>query len=153
MQTRTQALLRRISIGLTILGVLDAGYLTYVHLAHAEVLCSGVGGCDTVQNSRYALVAGIPVAAIGLLGYLAILAMLITEEVRGPFHTQAPILLFGITLLGTLYSAYLTYLELFVIGAICPYCAGSAIVMAVLFVIALIGILQADDSEEELAAD
>ena len=50
MQTRTQTLLRRIAIGLTTLGLLDAGYLTYVHLAHVEVLCSGVGGCDTVQN-------------------------------------------------------------------------------------------------------
>ena len=151
MQTRTQTLLRRISIGLTTLGLLDAGYLTYVHLAHAEVLCSGVGGCDTVQNSRYALVAGIPVAAIGLAGYLAILAVLITQEIRGPLHTQAPILLFGMTLLGTLYSAYLTYLELFVIGAICPYCAGSAVVMVVLFVVALIGVLQADDEEEQPA--
>jgi uncharacterized membrane protein len=152
MQARTPILLRRISIGLTILGILNAGYLTYVHLAHVEVLCSGVGGCDTVQNSRYSEVAGIPVAAVGLAGYLAILAMLATEEIQGPLHKQALILLFGMTLLGTLYSAYLTYLELFVIGAICPYCTGSAVVMVVLFIITLFRMLQDNDSEEEQAA-
>ncbi len=134
--------LRRISIGLTVLGIVVAGYLTFLHLTDSSALCNGFGGCDAVRQSRYSEVAGIPVALIGLFGYLAILAVLLTEELDGPLAAQALILTFGLTLVGTLYSLYLTYLELFVIAAICPYCIASAVIMIVIFGFALYRVLR-----------
>ncbi len=128
-------LLRRISIALTALGLLIAGYLTVIYLTNSSTLCNT--GCDLVRQSRYARVGGVPVAAIGLAGYLAILVVFIAEEVKGPLAEQGPALAFGLTLTGTLYSIYLTYLELFVIRAVCPYCIASAIVMAATLGIAI----------------
>ncbi len=129
--------LRRISLALAALGIIVAGYLTFLHFTDSAALCDGFGGCDAVRQSRYSEIAGLPVALLGLIGYLAILAMLITEEKDGPLAEQAPLLVFGMALVGTLYSLYLTYLELFVIAAICPYCVASAVIMIVIFGIAL----------------
>ncbi len=137
--------LRRITIWLAILGILIAGYLSYVELTDSEVLCKGVGGCDVVQSSRYAEIAGIPVALIGLLGYSAILGLLLIERVASNSRLAefSPILVFGLSLIGILYSAYLTYIEFFVIRAVCPYCVASAVVMAGIFGAALVRLCQA----------
>jgi len=130
-------LLRRISIGLTVLGLLVAAYLTWTHYSHSSVQCiGGSNECDVVQSSSYSSVAGFPVALLGLLGYIAILGLLLAEEKGGRLAENAPLLLFGLTLIGVAYSAYLTYLELAVIHAICQYCVTSAIIMTILFGIA-----------------
>ena len=64
----------RIAIGvLAIAGIATAGYLTYARYAHVELICS-TGGCETVQRSRYSVVAGVPVAVLGLIGYVVLLA-------------------------------------------------------------------------------
>lgn len=143
-QTPPAAAPRRITIGLTVLGILVAGYLTYVELTDSEVLCKGVGGCDVVQNSRYAEIMGVPVALIGLLGYSAILSLLLIEEAASSSRLAefSPILIFGLSLIGILYSAYLTYIEFFVIRAVCPYCVASALLMAGIFGAALIRLRQ-----------
>lgn len=133
------ALLRRVSIGLAVVGLLVAGYLTYLHLSGSTAaLCAQGGGCDTVRTSRYSVVAGIPVAVVGVAGYLAMLAILLLEEFDGPLADLAPLLMFGFSLIGVLYSIYLTYLELFVIAAICPYCVASAVIVALLFIVAIL---------------
>ncbi len=125
---------RRISIGLAILGILIAGYLTWIHYSRSAIYCvGGSAGCDIVQQSRYSNIGGVPVALIGLVGYLAILGIFLLEEIRGPLSESGPLLVFAFSLIGTLYSAYLTYLELFVIGAICQYCVTSAIIMILIF--------------------
>ena len=125
---------RRIMMGLCILGILIAAYLTYTGYTNSEIYCvGGSTGCDTVQQSRYSKIAGVPVALIGVLGYITILAVLIYEETKGPLSDNGPLLTFAFTLIGILYSAYLTYLELFVILAICQYCVASAINMLILF--------------------
>lgn len=130
-------LLRRISIGLAVLGLLVAGYLTWTHYANASVQCiGGSNECDIVQSSSYSMIAGFPVALLGLIGYVMILGLLFLEEKGGRLAENAPLLLFGLTLVGVAYSAYLTYLELAVIGAICQYCVASAILMTALFGIA-----------------
>jgi uncharacterized membrane protein len=135
--TDTSELIRRFSIALAILGVLVAGYLTWAHIDESTALCSEGGGCDIIRQSPYSQAAGIPVAAIGVLGYLSILGILVLEEDNGPLVESGPVLVFGLSLVGALYSAYLTYLELFVIDALCPYCVASAVIMAALFVLAL----------------
>jgi uncharacterized membrane protein len=111
---------------LCVTGLGIAGYLTYVHYAGIKVLCLSSGGCETVQASRYAKLGGVPVAVLGLAGYILVLASL---AVRGELGRAAG---FGVTLVGFGFSAYLTYRELFTIQAICQWCVASAVVMTVL---------------------
>lgn len=131
------ALLRRIAIALALVGAALTGYLVWARLTNTSpLLCTGSGSCDIVQQSRYAEVGNIPVAAIGLAGYLAILLCLIAEEIR-IYPAAMPAVTFGLSLIGTIYSAYLTYLEIEVIHAICLYCVVSAILMTGIFFVAL----------------
>lgn len=113
---------------LILLGVGVAVYLVYVALdASAEPYCSGIGDCHAVQSSEYAKIGGIPVAAFGLgmyLGLLALFAAARTGPLRG--HPVLPMWLTILAVSGVFYSAYLTYLELEVIHAICVYCVISA---------------------------
>jgi len=121
---------------LALLGVGISGYLTYVKLSATQAVCLGLGECETVQNSPYSVILGIPIAILGLLTYLAIIALWWwSQDQQRPYAELTPMLLFGITLFGFLYSAYLTYLELFVLKAICPWCVASAILMTVLMII------------------
>ena len=121
---------------LALLGVGISGYLTYVKLSATQAVCLGLGECETVQNSPYSVILGIPIAILGLLTYLAIIALWWwSQDEERPYAALAPLILFGITLFGFLYSAYLTYLELFVLKAICPWCVASAILMTVLMII------------------
>lgn len=118
--------LRIVTALLALCGVGVAGYLTWVHYAGLEPFCAGGGGCERVQNSRYADLAGIPVAVIGLAGYLAILASLTTGGEVGRLAGA------GVALAGFGFSVYLTYLELFEIEAICQWCVVSAVLMTAL---------------------
>ena len=142
MTSRT-TLTRRVMIALAVPGLLVAGYLLISHFTETNVLCAEGGGCDQVRQSAYSEVLGMPVALLGVFGYLLILGMLILEETSSEWATTTPLLVFGLTLVGMLYSAYLTYLELFVIFAICPYCVASAVIMVALFVLAVYRLLQA----------
>lgn len=145
---RSTKTLWRVSLGLSIVGLLLSIYLTVVRFADVSLLCTGVGGCDAVQQSAYSAIAGIPVAVIGLLGYAAILAALILEVRGGSLGEAMPYAVFGFTMVGFLFSAYLTYLELAVIDAICPYCVASALLMTALFGLAvyrMIGLLREDN--------
>ena len=105
-------------------GLLISAYLTWVHFAQVAPVCvGGSGGCETVQSSRYATVLGVPVAVLGLVGYAG---LLISAVLRGELGVY---LGFLFALVGTLFSAYLTYLEVFVIHAICQWCVASAAIM------------------------
>ncbi len=123
---------RRLAIAIGVLcliGIGIAGYLTYVHYAGLKVLCLSSGGCETVQASTYAKLDGIPVAVLGLGGYVLILASL---AIRGDIGRATG---FGIALIGFLFSAYLTYRELFTIKAICQWCVSSAVLMTLLLIL------------------
>lgn len=115
------------SFGLALLGVAIAGYLTWVHYAGLEPICAGSGeGCERVQSSSYADVAGVPVALLGLLGYLSIAVLLLVPGEPGRFGAAL------LALIGAGFSVYLTYIEIFEIEAICQWCVASAIVMTAL---------------------
>ena len=122
---------------LIVLGTGVAAYLVYVAIdANAEPYCSGVGDCQKVQSSEYATVGGVSVAVFGLAMYLGLLALQTASSV-GPLR-GAPILRVWLTVLagsGALYSAYLTYLELNVIDAICVYCVASATIVTAIAVV------------------
>jgi len=117
---------------LSLIGIGVAGYLTYVHYAGLKVLCLSSGGCETVQASRYAKLDGVPVALLGLAGYVGIFGSL---AVRGEAGRIAG---FAIALIGFGFSMYLSYRELFTIKAICQWCVSSALIMTVLAVLTAI---------------
>jgi uncharacterized membrane protein len=111
---------------LAALGLAVAAYLTYVHYAGVEPICTGGGGCERVQTSSYAKLAGVPVALLGVAGSLGILASLRVPGERGVAITAL------LALAGFGFSLYLTYLELFEIDAICQWCVASAALMTAL---------------------
>ena len=139
---QTKDWLRWISAVLAALGALDAIYLSYIKLAHVEAICRGVGDCEAVNSSVYSQIGGIPIALFGLAAYLAILALLIAEPRLAALRDYVPLAVFGLALTGTLYSAYLTYVELFVIHAICPYCVISAILITGLVILAVVRLVR-----------
>ena len=122
--------------GLAVLGAVIAGYLTWVHFAELQPYCvGGGGGCERVQSSPYAKVAGVPVAVAGLAGYVAVLASL-------PLRERSVTAFLG--LVGFGFSAYLTYLELAVIDAVCQWCVASALVMTALAVAAVVRLVSTE---------
>lgn len=128
---------------LAVVGIVVAGFLASFHVSaqSAEAFCTEAGGCGTVSDSPYSSVLGVPIAFLGLASYVAI-AVLAALSLRGwQYREWVPLAVFGIALSGTLYSLYLTYLELYVIHAICPWCVGSAIVMAGLLAVSLSDLL------------
>jgi uncharacterized membrane protein len=124
---------RRLRIAVAVLAVAGlgvAGYLTYVHYADLEPICAGGGGgCEKVQSSDYAELAGVPVALLGLIGYAAILASLALPGEAGRFTGAL------LAFVGFGFSAWLTYVELFEIDAICQWCVASAVIMTALAVV------------------
>jgi uncharacterized membrane protein len=124
---------------LAVIGLAVAGYLTYVHYADVEPLCAGGGGgCQRVQSSSYSELAGVPVALLGAIGYALILASLRLSGDKGR--------LLGATLalVGFGFSAYLTWVELVEIDAICQWCVASAVLMTALAVVTAVRILTTD---------
>jgi uncharacterized membrane protein len=117
--------------------------LSWVKLSHHEAAClPGIGNCETVNSSRYASIYGIPIALLGAGAYLAILLILYLEKRKSAWLEYAQLCVFGMSLIGVLYSAYLTYIELAVLHAICPYCVISAFSMLFVFAFTLIRLLK-----------
>jgi len=144
------ALIRRVMLGLTGLGLLDTLYLSWLKLAHQEAACASIGDCDVVNASPYSEFMGIPIAVLGAGVYGLILLLLWVEPRLAPARrTQARYAVFGLTLWGVLYSAYLTYLELAVLHAICPFCVLSALVLLFLWILAMIRVLSAPWNDSE----
>ncbi len=128
--------LRIAIVVLSLVGIGIAGYLTYVHYAGLNVPCPLSGGCETVQRSVYSKLAGVPVAVLGLLGYISILGSLAIRGETGAIGG------FAIALIGLGFSLYLTYRELFTIKAICPWCVSSAVLMTALAVLTAVRALR-----------
>jgi uncharacterized membrane protein len=122
---------------LSFVGALDSAYLTWLKITGSVAACSNIGDCEAVNSSRYAEVAGAPIALLGLLGYLAILGITFLELRKPDWKYGLRLAFFGFTLTGTLYSIYLTYVEVAILRAICPFCVVSAVVMLALFFLAI----------------
>lgn len=118
-------------IVLATVGLGVASYLTYVHYSGSPPVCTAGGSCLKVQTSIYSKLAGVPVALMGLIGYVAILASLLAPE-----NESARFATLAFVLAGFGFSAYLTYRELFSIHAICEWCASSAGIMTILVLLA-----------------
>jgi uncharacterized membrane protein len=135
-RTTTDTRLRIAIAVLSVIGIGIGAYLTYVHYEKIKVLCLSSGGCETVQSSSYAKLAGIPVATLGLAGYIGIFLSVWIRNELGRLGA------FGLALLGFLFSMYLTYRELFTIKAICQWCVGSAVLMTLLAILTTIRVVR-----------
>jgi uncharacterized membrane protein len=138
----------------SLIGLAVAGYLTYVETQSVQAICGPVGDCNAVQASSYARIWGIlPVGLLGAFGYIAIIAAWWSTRLRLNWtwlSTYAPVALFGMALFGTIFSIYLTYLELYVIKAVCIWCISSAVIISLLLLLSLDSALRALTPEEEL---
>jgi uncharacterized membrane protein len=136
---------RRLTLAIAVLSAVGAGiagYLTYVHYADVSALCVAAGGaCEKVQSSSYAKLAGVPVALLGLIAYLALLVSLRVPGEAGRFAGAL------IALSGFGFSAYLTYRELFTIDAICQWCVASAVVMTALAILTTVRLVRGQTPE------
>jgi len=110
-------------------GVAVAGYLTYVHYQPDALICTSSGGCETVQDSSYAELAGIPVALLGLLGYVAVLVLVAWDS------ELARTLSAAIALVAAGFAVYLIVLQAFVIDAWCIWCLVNDLVIVPLLAV------------------
>lgn len=131
----TQARNRRlVIIVLTVLGIFVAGYLTWSHFSGEPVYCGGSNSCELVNTSRFAYLGPIPVALIGVIGYLIILVLSLIPPQE---DRQWPMLLiFGGALIGVLLQWYLFYIEVAVLQAICYWCVTSQAIITLIFLLA-----------------
>jgi uncharacterized membrane protein len=124
---------------LALVGVLLATYLYLYKIGVIGTMVCGTGTCELVQTSRWSRFLGLEVSLIGLLGYLAILAVSLVG--LNPAHAARRwpdtwlVLLSGG---GLIFSGYLTYIELFVLHAVCRWCVVSAVIFSLLFVVSLL---------------
>jgi uncharacterized membrane protein len=118
----------RLRVAVAVLALVGAGiaaYLTYARYADATIACA-TGGCETVQESDYAEIVGLPVAVLGLIGYVAIF---LTALFAGELARVAGA---ALALAGLVFSAYLVLVQAFAIEAFCQWCLASDVVMLLL---------------------
>ena len=129
--------LRAAILVLSALGAAIAAYLTVTHVAHVRVACA-TSGCETVQTSRYAELAGVPVAALGLAAYLVLgaSAVLGSDLARAAGLTAA--------LAGLGFAGYLLYVQAAVLDAYCQWCLASDALLLLLVPVTLLRVVRAD---------
>jgi uncharacterized membrane protein len=126
-------------IALAVIGLAVASYLTYIHYAGINPACTAGQSCIKVQTSQWSKLDGIPVALLGLIGYVGILASLVAPE-----REETRLATLGLTVAGVGFSAYLTYRELFSIHAICEWCVSSAVILTILLICSIVRYLVGD---------
>lgn len=124
---------------LALVGIGVSGYLTYVENQAVRAVCGPVGDCNAVQSSPYARLFGLlPLGILGLAGYILLLTTwYIQRSTAGNPADWAAFALFCMAFVGMLFSLYLTYLELFVIKAVCVWCLTSAVIISLILLLSL----------------
>jgi uncharacterized membrane protein len=138
--------LSQLAIILTVIGLLVSIYMTIYKLTSNDSMCIGSGDCKTVNASRYSEVniAGsrIPVAVLGVVGYAAILSVLLLERRLDFLQQNGSLAFFGLSLMGFLFTLYLIYVEVALIRAYCPFCIASQSAMTLIFLLSVIRVVQ-----------
>jgi uncharacterized membrane protein len=122
---------------LSLAGFFVSLYLYLYKIGRIGTLACGTGGCETVQTSPFSRFLGLEVALYGVIGYLVLL-VLSMDMLRRPVAGISSRLLRILSGVGLAFTIYLTYLELFVIKAICRWCVGSAVIITLIFIVALL---------------
>lgn len=131
-------MLRKVILIFAFLGLSDAIYLLIIKLSSNKALCvPGLGDCWSVNNSIYSEWNGIPISVFGMLAYISIILLLTMLNRVSFLKNFNHIFVLGISLIGFIFSIYLTYLQIAVIKAICPFCIISAITMTTVFVLSI----------------
>jgi uncharacterized membrane protein len=124
---------------LSLAGLFISGYLYLYKIGRIGSLACGTGSCETVQLSSWSRFAGLEVSLIGVLGYAGLLALSLASLQAGADRRQWPVRVMLIAAgIGVVFTLYLTYLELFVIHAICRWCVASGVIVVAIFVAALL---------------
>ena len=137
--------LKQVTIVFTVIGLLVSIYMTIFKLTNPEIraaMCVGSDDCVTVNSSPYSEVYGIPVAVVGVLGYLSILALLYLEGKPGFFQTNGSMIQFGLTLTGFLFTVWLIFVEIALLKAYCPFCITSQVAMTLIFTLTVIRVIK-----------
>ncbi|MGH7512684.1 MAG: vitamin K epoxide reductase family protein [Gemmatimonadales bacterium] len=123
----------------SLLGLFVSAYLYLYKIGRIGTLACGSGACEAVQTSPWSRFLGVDVALIGLIGYAALLAVaLLGLQSSQVQRRRPPLLLTALAAGGVLFTAYLTFLELFVIHAMCRWCLGSAAIIVTILVLGLL---------------
>ncbi len=132
------------SVALAALGALVSIYMTIYKWTDNNTMCLGSGDCATVNESAYSEVFGIPVALVGVGGYLVMLAVLVLEKYGKSkfFKENGPLSVFGLGVGGFGFTLYLVYVEAFILKAWCPFCVASQVTMTILFIITIIRLVR-----------
>ena len=126
---------------LSLVGLIISGYLTLYKLGYFGRIACTTGGCESVQSSPYAFFLGMPVAAWGVGAYLVLLALSLAGlQPRWIRDRRVALSLFAMASIGLVFTAYLTYLEAFVIHAWCQWCLVSAALVALIFLLSIPGL-------------
>jgi len=144
--------LKQVTIVLAVIGLAVAIYMTIFKFTNPELqaaMCVGSHGCIAVNGSAYSEIRGIPVAVLGILGYLSILAVLYLESRPGFFQTNGSMVLFAVTLAGFLFTLWLIFVEVALIKAYCPFCITSQIAMTIIFILTVIRVIQQPLPQED----
>ncbi len=147
----TDRVWRRVPLVLAALAVAGIGvssYLAYTHLTDTRISCGVAGDCNYVNSSDYAYIAGIPLSVLGIFMYAGLLGAALLWAVR-PSDDRMPILYWGMTLAGAGYAAYLTYVELEILHAICQWCVVSAIILTTGLLLSTAALIWAPSFEED----
>jgi len=123
-----QPVFRKTLMVLAVLGMLVSGYMFYAKLNTSALVC-GISPCYTVNESQYSYLFGIPLSVYGIAFYLMVFLLALVKKYK---------VLFAFSVFGVLFSAYLTYLEFFVIYAWCQWCIASAILTVLIFAVSLL---------------
>jgi uncharacterized membrane protein len=123
---------------LALIGVFVALYLTLYKVGVIGHLACGLGGCERVNTSKWAIFAGAPVAAWGVAFYIATFVVaLVGTSPSWIDRREIAYLLAGMSFVGVAFTAWLTYLEMYVIEAICKYCVTSAVIVTAIFIVSI----------------
>jgi uncharacterized membrane protein len=123
---------------LAVLGIGISAYLFYIKVSQGEAVCGPLGDCNVVQNSPYASIVGIPMSFLGLVFYIGICVLFAGHVTgSGTFKRSCGLGLIGTAIFGTIFSVYLTSLELFVIHAVCAWCLTSAVLATLIMLLTI----------------
>ncbi len=140
--------LRLAALVLSLVGAANAAYLSWSEVFDQSVVCLSGGGCDVVRTSIYSELYGVPVAVLGLGAYLISLALLAAEPRLEPAAEYAPLAVFGLSLVGVLFSLYLQYVSLAILNAVCNYCVVNAVTMSLLLAVASVRLWRRFSADE-----